>query len=170
MLLLDHQVNLQKKCFQSRRQKKTGFSTYTFGCPVFVLEPLSQQGHKISKWQPRARQAICLGHSPQHAQTVPIVLNINTGFCSPQYHVIFDDTFSIVKSRVTNIIPQTWDHLFTHNRINVLEGEPEIQDSIHLIEESARRRPRRDPSKEPEQNPAGRQARICREKEKREEK
>jgi len=36
---------------------------------------------------------------------------------------------------VTNIIPQKWDHLFTHNRINVLEGEPEIQDSIQLAPE-----------------------------------
>jgi hypothetical protein len=26
---------------------------HTFGCPVFVLDPTLQQGHKIPKWQPR---------------------------------------------------------------------------------------------------------------------
>jgi hypothetical protein len=31
---------------------------HTFGCLVVVLDPSLQQGHKIPKWQPRARQAV----------------------------------------------------------------------------------------------------------------
>jgi hypothetical protein len=74
---------------------------HTFGCPVFVLDPSLQQGHKIPKWKPRARQAKYLGHSPRHAQTVPIMLNITTGLCSPQYHVMFHDYFTSTESRKT---------------------------------------------------------------------
>jgi len=108
---------------------------HTFGCPVFVLEPSLQQGHKIPKWQPRARQAIYLGHSPRHAQTVPIVLNINTGLCSPQYHVVFDDYFTTMQSRTTNQLPPEWDTLFMHNRIYVLDGEEELQRELQLAPE-----------------------------------
>jgi len=108
---------------------------HTFGCPVFVLEPSLQQGHKIPKWQPRARQAIYLGHSPRHAQTVPIVLNINKGMCSPQYHVVFDDYFTTTQSRTTNQLPLEWDTLFMHNRINVLDGEEELQRELQLAPE-----------------------------------
>lgn len=52
---------------------------HTFGCPVFILNPSLQQGHKIPKWHPRSRQAVYLGHSPRHVQTVPVILNIQTG-------------------------------------------------------------------------------------------
>jgi hypothetical protein len=108
---------------------------HTFGCPVFVLDPSLQQGQKIPKWKPRARQAIYLGHSPRHAQTVPIVLNLNTGLCSPQYHVVYDDYFTTTHCRETNELPQTWHDLFTHNRVNVLDGEPDIQASVKLSNE-----------------------------------
>jgi hypothetical protein len=105
---------------------------HTFGCPVFVLHPSSQEGKKIPKWQPRARQAVYLGHSPRHAQTVPIVLNLNTGMCSPQYHVVFDDYFTTTNSRATNTLPSEWDTLFTHNRVNVLAEE--TPDSIQHLQ------------------------------------
>jgi hypothetical protein len=47
---------------------------HTFGHrSVFVLEPRLQQGLRIPKWQCRSPQAIYLGHSNGHAQTVPLV-------------------------------------------------------------------------------------------------
>jgi hypothetical protein len=67
---------------------------HPFGCPVFVLESSLQQGHKIPKWKPRSRMAVYLGHSPEHATSVPIVLNTITGLVSPQFHVVFDDAFT----------------------------------------------------------------------------
>ena len=30
---------------------------HTWGCPVYVLDPSLQDGHKITKWQPRSRSA-----------------------------------------------------------------------------------------------------------------
>jgi hypothetical protein len=100
---------------------------HTFGCIVYKLEPSLQQGHMIPKWLPRSRQAIYLGHSSRHAQTVSIVLNINTGMCSPQYHVVFDDYFTTTQSHITNQLLQEWDTLFQHNHVNVLNGEDELQ-------------------------------------------
>jgi hypothetical protein len=60
------------------------------------------------------------------------ILNLNTGLCSPQYHVIFDDYFTTTKFREVNKLPPTWDELFTHSQINVLDGEPEIQAMVKL--------------------------------------
>ena len=78
---------------------------HTFGCPVFVLEARLQAGHKIPKWEPRSRMAIYLGHSPQHASSVPLVMNIKTGHVSPQYHIVYDDHFTTTQETGK---PQTW--------------------------------------------------------------
>ena len=54
---------------------------HTSGCPIFVLKAAIQQGNKIAKWQLQSRLALYLGHSPNQAQTIPLVLNIWTGLC-----------------------------------------------------------------------------------------
>ena len=46
----------------------------------------------------RSRRGIYLGVSKHHSSTVHLVLNPETGAISPQYHCIFDDTFSTVWS------------------------------------------------------------------------
>ena len=78
---------------------------HTFGCPVYVLDPRLQDSKKIPKWKMRSRRGIYLGISKLHSSTVHLVLNPETGNISPQYHCIFDDTFSTVWS----------DGLFDHN-------------------------------------------------------
>ncbi len=88
---------------------------HPFGCPVFVLEASLQNGHKVPKWKPRSRMAIYLGNSPDHATSVPLVMNTSTGLVSPQYHLVFDDSFTTTKSLETNNIPTNWPELF--NRI-----------------------------------------------------
>ena len=94
---------------------------HPFGCPVFVLEASLQNGSKIPKWKPRSRMAVYLGHSPEHATTVPIVLNTVTGLISPQYHVVFDDSFTTTKSLHTDKIPENWPELFKHSEFQVLD-------------------------------------------------
>ena len=88
-----------EEILSKENQTKTGSLTFT---------PLDARylfwSHHYNK-NTKSLNGIYLGHSPQHAQTIPIVLNINTELCSSQYHVLFDDTFSTIKSRVTNIIP-----------------------------------------------------------------
>jgi hypothetical protein len=69
-----------------------------FGCPVYVLDPKLQDGKSIPKWNSKARQGIFVGFSESHSSTVALVYNPTTQHISPQYHVIFDDTFSTVPS------------------------------------------------------------------------
>jgi hypothetical protein len=67
-----------------------------FGCPVYVLDPKLQDGKSIPKWKSKARQGVFVGFSEEHSSTVALVYNPTTQHVSPQYHVIFDDTFSTV--------------------------------------------------------------------------
>ena len=71
---------------------------HTWGCPILVLDAQLQTGNGIGppKWEPRARAGIYLGHSPVHAGNVALVLNLQTGHVSPQYHIVFDDEFTTV--------------------------------------------------------------------------
>ena len=70
--------------------------THVWGCPVFVLEAKLQDGHKIPKFNRRARMGQFLGFSDEHSSLVARVRNLNTNFVSPQFHVVFDDHFSSI--------------------------------------------------------------------------
>ena len=83
---------------------------HTFGCPVYVLENAAADG-MTPKWNPRARVGIYLGHSPCHAGSVAMVLNPRTLHVSPQYHVVFDDTFSTVPFLRAGKGPPYWNDL-----------------------------------------------------------
>ena len=87
-------------------------SHHTWGCPIFALDENLQGSKKINKWNTRARVGINLGHSPRHASTVALVLNLQTGHVSPQFHVQFDDFFETVRPSANN--PETiskWQQL-----------------------------------------------------------
>ncbi len=82
---------------------------YPFGCPVFVLKDQMQAGKKLPKWELRARMGIYLGMSLQHARTVALVLNLNTGHVSPQFHVKVEPQFESVRGSLGNLAPpSTW--------------------------------------------------------------
>jgi hypothetical protein len=53
---------------------------------------------RIPKWEPRSRRGQFLGVSPDHAETVMQIRNLNTGYISSQYHCVFDDWFETVYS------------------------------------------------------------------------
>jgi len=78
-----------------------------FGCPVFVLDKSMQAGKKIPKWNIRARMGIYLGMSMQHARSVALVLNMETGHISPQFHVTFDPKFETIRGSLGNISPES---------------------------------------------------------------
>ena len=85
---------------------------HTFGCPCFVLDSRLQSGlSTCPKWEPRSRLGIYVGHSPEHAGTVALVLNPRTGHVSPQFHVIFDDLFTTVPFMNKSQLPPNWDEL-----------------------------------------------------------
>jgi hypothetical protein len=87
---------------------------HVFGCPVYVLDPTLQDAKKLPKWNRRSRRAVYLGYSKQHSNNVHLVLNLETGKISPQYHLVFDDTFSTVYSD-GQFDADVWNSLITSN-------------------------------------------------------
>ena len=77
-------------------------SIHTWGCPAYVLHDSLQNRNKINKWDSRARVGIYIGNSPRHARTVSLILNLNTGHVSPQFHVQHDDFFETVDITLNN--------------------------------------------------------------------
>eukprot|EP00957_Ditylum_brightwellii_P052110 3951951-Ditylum_brightwellii.AAC.1 len=57
-----------------------------------------------------------------HAGNVYLVLNPRIGHVSPQYHVVFDDSFSVVPHLQNSITPPLWCDLIGSNHVN-LRGE-----------------------------------------------
>jgi hypothetical protein len=67
---------------------------YHFGCPVYVLDNNLQANKRSgSKWKQRTRLGVNLGFSPQHAKSVHLVLSLQSGCVSPQFHCTFDNNF-----------------------------------------------------------------------------
>lgn len=85
---------------------------HTFDCPVYILDSRLQSNPKgVPKWEPRSRLGIYVGHSPVHAGSVALVLNPKTGLVSPQFHVVYDDTFSTVHHMRQLTVPPNWAQL-----------------------------------------------------------
>ena len=77
-----------------------------FRCPTYVLKSELQGATGIHpKWDARSRAGIYLGQSTSHNRNVALVLNIHTGYFSPQFHVKFDESFRTVLQDKWN---RTW--------------------------------------------------------------
>ena len=74
-----------------------------FSCPAYVLKKTIADGKKIPRWTPRSSRGVHLGISKEHASCVPLILNTDTGFITAQYHVVCDDWFNTVSSRVEDL-------------------------------------------------------------------
>ena len=88
-----------------------------WGCPVYVLDPKLCDGHKLPKWQNRSRIGMNLGSSPVHAATVGRVLNFDTGYVSPQFHLVYDELFSSTLGYVSDAVMDgnMWRQLISLN-------------------------------------------------------
>ena len=71
---------------------------HIFGCPDYVLEPQLQDVKKLPKLKRRSHRRIYLGLSKVCSSNDHPVLNLQMGHISPQYHLVFDDIFSIFYS------------------------------------------------------------------------
>ena len=86
---------------------------HTWSCPVYVLESKVQSLAKcLLKWEPKVRVGIYLGRSSAHAGNVSLVLNLSTGHVSPQFHVVFDDDFTLVPAMRSKTVPANYEELF----------------------------------------------------------
>ena len=79
---------------------------HTFGCPAFVLnKALLNNVSKPDKLINRSKMGIYLGPSPNHASNVHMILSLQTGHVSPQFHVYFDNMFETIRERAG--VPQS---------------------------------------------------------------
>ena len=107
---------------------------HVWGCPVYVLDPTLQQGKKLPCWEPCLHQGVLVGYSPVHSSDVPLVLNLQTGSISPQYHIVFDDLFSTVQSlSVLEKPPKFWNEIGIKEHLH--EGIVDDDTSAQLGEE-----------------------------------
>lgn len=98
---------------------------HVFGCPVYVLDPQLQDGKKLPKWTCQSCCGIFLGYSKEHDSNVALVINLETGKISPQYHLVFDNTFSTIFSD-GQFTQDVWDSL-VHS---ILEGHIDCEGSL----------------------------------------
>ena len=100
-------------------------------CPVYVLNRKLQGGiGGIPKWNPKSNAGVYLGHSSQHSSDVALVLNLNTGLVSPQYHVVFDDTFSTVDFLRNQREPSNWEKLCKYQSEDYRMDGPNPEETI----------------------------------------
>ena len=92
--------------------------SHMFCCPVYILDARLQSvgGGGPSKWDPRARLGIYLGHSPSHAGSVALVMNPKTGLVPPHFHLVFDEIFETVPHLRAGTVPENWADLVTNSR------------------------------------------------------
>ena len=94
--------------------KTTLGNLHVWGCPTYVLEPkLQKPGVKIPKWAPRSRQGRFMGFSRFHSSLVGLILNPRTGSISPQFHVVYDDLFTMLHHNEDLKSVEQWSKLFT---------------------------------------------------------
>ena len=72
---------------------------HPFECPEYVLYNAQQAAGKGKKWSERARFGMYIGQK-QHARSLSLILNLQTGLVSPQYHVKLDPSFQSVRKQL----------------------------------------------------------------------
>ena len=116
---------------------KSKWSNYNFqnfhvwGCPVYVLDKSLSDGKKIPKWRPRSQRMMFVGFSPDHASSVPMVFNPETGTITPQFHVVFDDWFDTIATQVENLPDYNspeWTNLFGDSVYQYVLDDDEYDD------------------------------------------
>jgi hypothetical protein len=91
--------------FTGVRVRPSMRNEHPFGCPAYVLDGPLQNSMKGKKWSSRARLGVYLGQSQQYSRKVSLILSLNSGLVSPQYHVVHDDEFSTLSKYASNSIP-----------------------------------------------------------------
>jgi hypothetical protein len=115
---------------KSRWEQRKYHDLHVWGCPVYALENTIADGKKLPRWKPRSIRCVNMGLSKKHASTVTLVLNPETGYITPQYHIVFDDWFATVATNV-DALPDfnamRWASLFGDSRYQLREWTPKLQ-------------------------------------------
>jgi len=70
----------------------------------------------VPKWEPRSKRGQFVGYSPLHASNAGMIRNLNTGYVSPQFHVMHNDFFETMHSdKGSPPSAKVWEQLYTFN-------------------------------------------------------
>lgn len=113
--------------------------THVWGAPCYVLDPALQNGSKLPKFKARSRQGKFLGYSLEHASSVGLILNRQTGRISPQFHVVYDDYFQTVRgladSQELDLDAIDWDAFINlNNTENLVEPDDLVEHNGPLLD------------------------------------
>jgi len=87
---------------------------------------------KIRKWSDRTRVGINLGYSSRHALNVSLILNLQTGLVSPQYHCQYDDLFKTTTGTQARSIPTSqWQY-----KVGLTTEKPELDEKEQTYKNS----------------------------------
>jgi hypothetical protein len=90
-----------------------------------------QDHKKIRKWSERTRVGINLGYSSRHALNVSLILNLQTGLVSPQYHCQYDDLFETTTGTQARSIPTSqWQY-----KAGLSSEKPELTEDEQAYED-----------------------------------
>ncbi len=82
---------------------------HLFRRPTYVLVQDLQTDTTIHhKWISCLQVGVYLGQSPQHAQDVSLVLNLEMGLVSPQFHVKLNSNFQTLREKGARLPMSTW--------------------------------------------------------------
>jgi hypothetical protein len=98
--------------------------------PCYVLDPKLRDAKKIPKWKVWSVLGQFMGFSPEHSSTIGHIKNTETGYITPQFHVVYDEKFSMVTSPAldTTKYERLWVDLFTFGRDHYLLDDDELVD------------------------------------------
>ena len=71
-----------------------------------------------------------MGLTPDHACTVPLVVNLDTGAITPQFHVVFDDWFTTVTASIDDLPDlnsSAWSKMFGDSEYQFIRDEDDTQ-------------------------------------------
>jgi hypothetical protein len=139
--LINHMPNLSTgvapiDIFTRTRWEQRKFrDLHVWGCPVYVLNATMADGKKLPRWKPRSNRQMNMGLSPKHASTVPISLDLETGYIKTAFHIVFDDWFATVSSDVSQLPDfnsDAWYKLFGESTYQYPLDEDDVAEIIML--------------------------------------
>ena len=87
-----------------------------------------QQSSTVSRYTTEHQnRLVYLGPSPHHAWSVHMILSIQNGHISPQFHVHFDNMFETINDKV-NVPPSRWQ---TKTRLANLQPQDEPKATVN---------------------------------------
>ena len=85
--------------------------------------------------KPRSSRQMNMGLSTKHASTVPLTLDLETGYIKTAFHVVFDDWFATVVSDVSqlpNFASDEWYKLFGESTYQYPLDKEDVNQIIEL--------------------------------------